>query len=150
MDIFFYKLCNFISHISRKTLSTSWPAALRHCQARGNFLIDLRGLLCKATLCAVVICPDLGWCVSLPGDCCFHSNERLCISFGRISFHSTRLFFKGKVCFQAPSEQCGLPKIRVTNWHTGSKLGSLNAITIPSLFSDETQMGTELLQITAY
>lgn len=143
MDIFFYKLCDFISRMSRKTLSTSRPTALRHCQARGNFLIDLRGLLCKATLRAMAICPDPGWCVSLPGDCCFHSSEHLCISFGRISFHSTCLFFKGKICFQAPPEQRGLPKIRVTNWHAGNKLGSLNAIAIPSLSSVETQTGAQ-------
>lgn len=119
------------------------PPTLQHCQARGNFPIGWRGSLCKAPLRGVAVCPDPGRCVSLPGDCRLHSSEHLCISFGRISFHSARLFFKGKICFQAPPEQRGLPKIRVTNWHAGNKLGSLNTVAISSLSSDETQTGAQ-------
>ena len=143
MDVFLCKLCDFISHISWKTLSASRPAAPRRCQARRHFRIDRRRLLCEVTPHAVAVCPDPGRGVSLPAECRFRSGEHWCVSFGRISFHSTHLFFKGKICFQAPPERRGLPKIRVTNWHAGNELGSLNAVAVPGLPSEEAQAGAQ-------
>lgn len=102
----------------------------------GNFLIEERGFLSKAPLPAVgAVSLSQRPENSIPGN----SREASCISFGWISFPSTFCFLKGNICFQALPDQHGLPEIRVTNWHTGNKLGSLNAIS--SLSWDETQPG---------
>lgn len=76
------------------------------------------------------------------------SIKQPCISFWRIPFHS--LFVKGKICFQAQTEERGQQKIRVTNRHTGNKVGSLSSSTIARpLLMSHIGRGTVLLQTTA-
>lgn len=134
-------------HIFHGELSPGPDGSSPALSSRGRF----PDRLARAPLRGRAPRPDPGAvCVSLPGDRRFPSSQRLCLSFGRIFSHSTRWFFKGKLHFQAPPEQRGLPKIRVTNGHAGNVLGSLNAVPVPSVSSDEAQMGTALSQITAY
>lgn len=108
----------------------------------GNFLTEERGFLSKAPLPAAgAVSLSQRPENSIPGN----SREASCISFGWISFPSTFCFLKGNICFQALPDQRGLPEIRVTNWHTGNKLGSWNKLgslnAISSLSWGETQPG---------
>lgn len=106
---------------------------------RGNSLTHVSRHLCKATHCAVMLLTR----GSVRGlqQAPLRSSRHLCISFWRIPFHSTHLFFKGKICFQAQPEERGLQKIRVTNRHTGNKLGSFSSITVPQPLLGSTQAG---------
>lgn len=73
----------------------------------------------------------------IPANTCASDLEG---SLDLLSQHA--LILQGQNLLSSPARTAwAAPKRRATNGHAGNKLGSLDAVAIPSLLSDETQTG---------